>query len=99
MQFSLSSSLLAPFKYLKLFPSSGPLSYNLCYHDPSICKNCIMNSWVLSGTYASLDNDMVHAHVFYRSRTMVLLLEKGLVALFPYITQTLGTHSCGVLLS
>jgi hypothetical protein len=42
-----------------------------------------MNSWVLSNTSASWDNDMDHVHVFYRSHTMVLLLEKGLVDLFP----------------
>jgi hypothetical protein len=36
-----------------------------------------MNSWVLSDTSASLDNDMDHAHVFYISCTMVLLLENG----------------------
>jgi hypothetical protein len=42
---------------------------------------------------------MDHVRVFYRSCTMVLLLEKGLVALFPCTVQKLGTHSCGVFLS
>jgi hypothetical protein len=86
--FSLSSFIPAPYRYLKFFPSSGPLSYNLYHHDPLICKNCSMNSWVLSDTFASLDNDMDHAHVSYRSRTMVLLLEKGLVACFHVLRES-----------
>jgi hypothetical protein len=41
-----------------------------------------MNSWVLYGTSTSLDNDMDHGNVFYKFHTMVLLLVRGLVALF-----------------
>jgi hypothetical protein len=83
VQFVLSSFLLAPYKYINLFLSSAPSSYNLYHHEPHTCRNCNMNFWVLSYTYASLENGMGHAHVFYKSRTMVLLLEKDLVLLFP----------------
>ena len=58
-----------------------------------------MSSWVLFGTSSSLENDMDHAHVSYRSQTMVIMMEKGLVLLFPCTTSTLDIHSCGVLLS
>jgi hypothetical protein len=81
----LSSFLLAPYMYQELFLSSNPLSYNLYHHDPLTFKKCNMNFWVLSYTSASLENDMDHAHVFYKYRTMVLLLAKDLVLLFPCI--------------
>jgi hypothetical protein len=58
-----------------------------------------MKSWVLFDTSASLDDDMDHVHVVYISRTRVLLLEMGLVALFPCIARKLGTHSYDVLFS
>jgi hypothetical protein len=99
VQLVLSSFLLAPYKYLKLFLSSAPSFYNPYHHDPLICKNCNMNFWVLSYTSASLENDMDHAHAFYKSRTMVLLLARGLVLLFPYTAQKLDIRSYGVLLS
>jgi hypothetical protein len=70
--------LLAPCKCLKFFLSSVPTFYNPYHHDPLICKNCNMNFLVLSYTSASLDNDMDHAHASYKSRTMVLLLARGL---------------------
>jgi hypothetical protein len=95
----LSSFILAPYKYLKLFLSLAPLSYNLYHHDLLTCKKCSMNFWVLCYTSASLDNDMDHDHVFYKSHTMVLLLAKGLVLMFPCTTRKLDIHSCGVLLS
>jgi hypothetical protein len=97
--FFLSSFLIAPYKYLKFFISSAPSFYNPYHHDPLICKNCNMKFLVLSYTYASLDNDMDHAHGFYKYRTMVLLSERGLVLLFPCIAQNLDICSYGVLLS
>ena len=42
---------------------------------------------------------MDHAHVSYKSRTMVLLLAMDLESLSPYTAQKLGTHSYGVHLS
>jgi hypothetical protein len=95
----LSSFLLAPYKYLKFFLSLAPSYYNPYHHDPLTCKNCNMNFWVLSYTSTSLNNDMYHAHVFYKSHTMVLLLEKGLVLPFPYTARNLDIHSYGVLMS
>jgi hypothetical protein len=59
----LSSFMLAPCKYLKLFLSSSPSSYNSYHHDPLTCKNCNMNFSVLSYTFASLGSDMAHVHV------------------------------------
>jgi hypothetical protein len=91
--------MLAPYKYLKFFPSSIPMSYNPYHHDPLTCKNCSMKFWVLFYIYASLDNDMDHAHVFYKSCTMVLLLEMGLEPLLPYTARKLDIHSYGVPLS
>jgi hypothetical protein len=58
-----------------------------------------MKFWVSSDTYSSLENDMDHAHVFYRSRTMALPLEKDLVLLFPCIARNLDIRSCGGVLS
>jgi hypothetical protein len=84
---------------MKFFPSLGPFSYNLYHRDPPTYKSFNMNSWVLSDTFASLDNDMDHSHVPYIYHTMVLLLAKGLVLLFPCTARKLGTHSSGVLLS
>jgi hypothetical protein len=75
--------LPAPYRCLMFFPSSAPSSYSLCHHGPLTCKICSMNSWVLSDISASLDNDMDHVHVFYRSHTIVLLSTKGLVIMFP----------------
>jgi hypothetical protein len=40
-----------------------------------------MNFLVVSYTFASLGNDMDHAHASYKYRTMVLLLEMGLAPL------------------
>jgi hypothetical protein len=85
VQLSLSSFLPAPYRFFTFFPTLGPLSYNLCHHDPLICKSCNMKSWVLFDTSTSLDDDMDHVHVVYISRTRVILLEMGLVALFPCI--------------
>jgi hypothetical protein len=99
LYFSLSSFPHAPYTYLNLFPSSTPLSYNLFHRDPLTFKKCSMNSWVFSSTFASLENDMDHAHVSYISCTMFLSLEKGLVALFPCTTRKLSTHSCSILLT
>jgi hypothetical protein len=42
---------------------------------------------------------MDHAPISYRSHTIVLLVAKGLVVLFPCTTRMLGVHSYGVLLS
>jgi hypothetical protein len=42
---------------------------------------------------------MDHSHVFCKSHTMVLLLAKGLVRMFPCTAQKLEIHSYGVLLS
>jgi len=42
---------------------------------------------------------MDHAHVFYKSRTMILLLTKGLVLMFPYIARKLDIRSYGVIFS
>jgi hypothetical protein len=86
---SLSSFIISPYKYLNLFLLSSLLSYNLYHRDLLTCRNYNMNFWVLFGTSASLDNDMVHAHVFYKSHTMVLLLAKGLVLMFPCTAQNL----------
>jgi hypothetical protein len=58
-----------------------------------------MNFWVLSGTFASLENDMDHAHVFYKYLTMILMLENDLVLLFPCTVRKLDIRSYGVLLS
>jgi hypothetical protein len=95
----MSSFLLAPYNYMKLFPSSAPSFYNPYHHDPLICKNCNMNFLVLSYIFASLENDMDHAHASYKYPTMVLLLERGLEPLFPYTAQKLDIYSYGVLMS
>ena len=42
---------------------------------------------------------MDHAHVSYRSHTIFLMLEKGLVVLFPCTARMLGIHSYDVLMS
>jgi hypothetical protein len=91
--------MLAPCKCIKFFLSSTPSFYNPYHHDPLICKNFNMNVLVLSYTFASLDNDMDHTHVYYNSRNMVLLLERGLAPLFPCTAQKLDIRSYGVLLS
>jgi hypothetical protein len=99
VKLALSLSLPTPYRCLSFFLSSTPLSYNIYHHGPLTCKNYSIRSWVLSGTSASLENNMDHAHVSYRSRTMVFLLEKGSVPMFPCTAQKLGIHSCGVLMS
>ena len=58
-----------------------------------------MNSWVLSNDFASLENDMDHAHESYKYRTIVLLLVRGSTPLFPCTVQKLDIHSYGVLMS
>jgi hypothetical protein len=73
--------------------------YNPYHHDPLICKKCNMNFLLLSYTSASLDNDMDHSHVSYKSCTMVLLLLGGLAPLLPSTAQKLDIHSYDVLLS
>jgi hypothetical protein len=94
-----SSFLPAPYRYPTFSPSSDPLFYILCHHDSLFCKSFNMNSWVLFDTFASLDNDMDHSHVFYRSCTRVLLLARDFSFLLPCTTRTLGIRSCGVFLS
>jgi hypothetical protein len=98
VQLVLSSFMLAPEKCLKFFLSSSPSFYNPYHHDPLICKNCNMNFLVLSYTSSSLDNDMYHAHASYKSRTMVLLLARGLAPMLPFTVQNLDMCSYGVLL-
>jgi hypothetical protein len=95
----LSSFLHVPYKYLKLFLSSNPSFYNPYHHDPLIWKKINMNFLVLSYISASLDNDMDHSHVSYKSCTIVLLLVMGLVPLSPYTVRKLEIHSYGVLMS
>jgi hypothetical protein len=94
-----SSSLPTPYRCLMFSPSSSPLSCNLCHHGLLTCKSCNMNSYALYCILASLDSDMDHAPMSYISHTIFLLMEKGLVVLFPCTTRMLGIHSCGVLLS
>ena len=91
--------MLAPYRYLKLFLLSAPSSYNLYHHDPLNCINCSMKFCIPFGTFVSLENDMDHAHVFYISLTMVLLLEKNVLLMLPCTAQKLDICSCGVLLS
>jgi hypothetical protein len=95
----LASSLLAPFRFLTLFLASIPTFYSPYHHDSLILKNCSTNFLALSYTYASLDNDMDHSHVSYKSRTMVLLLERDLATLLPSTTQRLEIHSYNFLMS
>jgi hypothetical protein len=58
-----------------------------------------MNFLVSSYTSTSLDSDMDHAHMYYKSLTMVLLLARGLTPLFPCTAQKLDIRSYGVLMS
>jgi hypothetical protein len=50
------------------------------------------------GIFASLDSDMDHAPMYYRSHTIILLMTKGLAILLPCM-RMLRIHSCDVLLS
>jgi hypothetical protein len=99
VQLSLSSSLPTPYKCLMFFPSSSPFSCNLCHHGLLTCKSCNMKSLALSGIFASLDSDMDHAPMYYKSHTIFLLMAKGLVVSLPCTARTLGICSCGVLVS
>jgi hypothetical protein len=58
-----------------------------------------MCSLVLSDTSASGVSDKDHAHVFFKSHTMVLLKIKGLAYLLQYTAQIMDNHSCDGLLS
>jgi hypothetical protein len=62
---------------MKFFLSSFSTFYNLYHYDLLICKNCNMNSLVLSYTFASLDNDMDHAHVSYKYCTIAIFVGYG----------------------
>jgi hypothetical protein len=79
--------------------SSTPWFYSRCHHGLLTCKSCNMNSLGLSGTSASLGNDMDPGPISYRFRTIVLLLVTNLAFLFPCIVRMLYIHSYGVLLS
>jgi hypothetical protein len=89
----------APCMYLQSFLSSFPRFYS-----PWLCvqltyKICKMYSSELSSTSASRGNDRDHAHVFCKSRTMVLLKPKGLAYPIRYIVKIMDTHSCDDLMS
>ena len=96
---SLSSFLPAPYRCLMFFPSSTPLSCNLCHHGLLTCKSCNTSSSVLSGNFASLGSGMDHDPISYRSHTIVLLLAMGLEFLLPCTAPMLDIRSYGVLMS
>jgi hypothetical protein len=56
-----------------------------------------MYSSVLSDTFSSWENDRDHAHVFYKSHTMVLLKINGLAYPLLCFAQKMDTHSCDAL--
>jgi hypothetical protein len=84
---------------LMFFPLSSPWFCNLCHHGLLTCKSCNTRFLLLSSTYVSLGNGMVHDPVSYRSRTIVLLLVMDLEILLPCTAQMLDIRSYGVLLS
>jgi hypothetical protein len=89
----------APCMYLQSFLSSSPRFYSPCLHVQLTYKSYKMCSSVLSDISASGGNDRDHAHVFFKSHTMVLLKLKGLAYPLQYTVKIMDTHSCDGLLS
>jgi hypothetical protein len=63
----------APCMYLQSFLSSSPRFYSPCLRMQLTYNSYNMYSSELSGTSASRGNYRDHAHVFFKSHTMVLL--------------------------
>jgi hypothetical protein len=82
-----------PYMYLKSSLSSSPKLYSPSLHVQQTCKNYKMYSSTLFDTSALGGNDRDHAHVFYKSHTMVLLKIKGLAYPLQYTAQIMDTHS------
>jgi hypothetical protein len=57
-----------------------------------------LERWNFFDTFASLENDKDHVHVFYIFHTMVLLWVKDSTFLLPSTAKMLGTHSYDVLM-
>jgi len=85
--------------YLQSFVSSSPRLYNPCLRVQLTYKSYKMYSSILFDTSTSGENDKDHAHVFFKSHTMVLLKLKSLAYLLQYIAKIMDTHYCDVLLS
>jgi hypothetical protein len=89
----------APCMYLQSFLSSSPRFYNPCLRIQLTYKSYKMFSLLLSDIFSSGGNDRDHAHVFFKSHTMVLLKLKGLAYPLQYTMKIMDTHSCDDLLS
>jgi hypothetical protein len=89
----------APCMYPQSFLSSSPRFYSPCLHVQLTYKSYKMCSSIFSDISTSRGNDRDHAHVIFKSYTMVLLKLKGLAYPLQYTTKIMETHSCDGLLS
>jgi hypothetical protein len=83
--FSLTQPI--PCMHMMSSASLSPRFCSPCIHVQLTCKNYQMYSLILFDTSASWDNDRDHAHVFYISHTMVLLMIKDLARLQLYTAK------------
>jgi hypothetical protein len=89
----------APCMYLQSFISPSPRFYSPCLHVQMSYKSYNIYSSEMSNIFASEGNDRDHAHVFFKSHTMVLFKPNGLEYPLQYTVKIMDTHFCDDLFS